>query len=108
MPARPHPIFVEPTFFFLPRTFQKACKKLAMGWLLVWAGSWDRLAGWLLGWVADSWDGLAPVCVFSLCIRPVRVWVAIFKKKMLGSRPQPISVEQHFIFFSGRGMRKIA
>ena len=78
-----------------------------MGWLLVWAGSWDRLAGWLLGWV-DSWDGLAPVCVFSLCIRPVRVGVAILKKKKLGSRPQPISVEQHFIFFSGRGMRKIA
>ena len=62
--------------------------------------------GWLLGWARGVAPGVNWLLCVSLCIRPVRVWIAIFKK-MLGSRAQPISVEQHFICFSGRGMRKI-
>ena len=73
------------------------------------AGSWGGLTpgmGLLLGW-AGSWDGLAGSRE-ELAPGMDPAWDAIYLEQKKSGRPQPILVDHHFIFFSGRGMRRIA
>ena len=65
--------------------------------IFYWAGSLDGLAGSR----DELAPGMDPVCVFPVCMRAVCVCGQLHtSKKRKSARPQPISFEQQFIFFS--------